>query len=329
MIINDSICDSTYYVHPSEVILKASQTVTVETDLPDNYSISLCNPAQQGSISVEGSQLVYTASESFQKDEITFSYSVGSTLKGFSKVIFLSDGSGWTGLLGDVNGDGVVNITDISLIVAHILGETLPVFIKQNADMNNDKSINVTDVTSVVGIVLNELTPKAPANARYDMDDRVVLTGNSSGCSICLDGNAPFTACEMTLTLPEGCTLLDASLDSHQPTSHQMAVHSIGDGRYRLVVYAPAEGRSCLGEGALVNLGLNGRPDGIKVSDIMFSNRQYETVVLQDAVGMTTGLDGVLSIDAADDTYSIQGIKTMTPRKGVYIKDHKKKVVKH
>ena len=231
--------------------------------------------------------------------------------------------------LGDVNGDGVVNITDISLIVAHILGETLPVFIKQNADMNNDKSINVTDVASVVGIVLNALAPKAPANARYDMDDRVVLAASSSGCSICLDGNAPFTACEMTLTLPEGCTLLDASLDSHQPTSHQVAVHSIGDGRYRLVVYAPADGRSRLGEGALVNLGLNGRSDGIKVSDIMFSNRQYETVVLQDAVGMTTGLDGVLSTDAADDTYSIQGVKTTTPRKGVYIKGHKKKVVKH
>lgn len=163
MIINDSICDSTYYVPPSEVTLQASQTVTVETGLPDNYSISLCNPVQQGSISVEGSQIVYTASGSFLKDEISFSYSAGTSLKGFSKVIFLSDGSGGMGLAGDVNGDKVVNITDIMLIVGHILGEELPVFIKQNADVNNDKNINVTDLMYVVNIVLNKSTSNAPA----------------------------------------------------------------------------------------------------------------------------------------------------------------------
>ncbi len=316
--------DTTYLVPSINLEMNPGETVTLPTVLPDSYTISFAN-AFYGTVNIDGTNLVYTAPDTEVCDTLSFSFYEYGVLKGFSHYYLGKPRL----LLGDVNGDKVVNITDITLIVAHILGETLPVFIKQNADMNNDKSINVTDVTSVVGIVLNELAPKAPANARYDVDDRVVLAANSSGCSICLDGNAPFTACEMTLTLPEGCTLLDVSLDSHQPTSHQMAVHSIGDGRYRLVVYAPAEGRSCLGEGALVNLGLNGRSDGIKVSDIMFSNRQYETVVLQDAVGMTTGLDGVLSTDAADDTYSIQGVKTTTPRKGVYIKGHKKKVVKH
>ena len=316
--------DTTWVIPPMEYETMPEQTITVETELPDNYKIGFAN-ALHGTVVIDGTDLVYTAPDTEMCDTLSFSYYERGVLRGFSRYYLGKPRIH----LGDVNGDGVVNITDISLIVAHILGETLPVFIKQNADMNNDKSINVTDVTSVVSIVLNDLAPKAPANARYDMDDRVVLAANSSGCSICLDGNAPFTACEMTLNLPEGCTLLDASLDSHQPTSHQVAVHSIGDGRYRLVVYAPADGRSRLGEGALVNLGLNGRSDGIKVSDIMFSNRQYETVVLQDAVGMTTGLDGVLSTDAADDTYSIQGIKTTTPRKGVYIKGHKKKVVKH
>ena len=316
--------DTTWVIPPMEYETMPEQTITVETELPDNYKIGFAN-ALHGTVVIDGTDLVYTAPDTEMCDTLSFSYYERGVLRGFSRYYLGKPRIH----LGDVNGDGVVNITDISLIVAHILGETLPVFIKQNADMNNDKSINVTDVASVVGIVLNALAPKAPANARYDVDDRVVLAANSSGCSICLDGNAPFTACEMTLNLPEGCTLLDASLDSHQPTSHQVAVQSIGDGRYRLVVYAPADGRSRLGEGALVNLGLNGRSDGIKVSDIMFSNRQYETVVLQDAVGMTTGLDGVLSTDAADDTYSIQGVKTTTPRKGVYIKGHKKKVVKH
>ena len=155
VIINDTICDSTYYVHPSEVTMSASQTVTVETGLPSNYSISLCNPVLQGSISVEGSKLVYTASGTFQKDEITFSYSVGASLKGFSKITFLSDDSGTTGLLGDVNGDGAVTITDVTMTVAHVIGSTQVGFIKANADVNGDNDINIADVMSIVQMVIN------------------------------------------------------------------------------------------------------------------------------------------------------------------------------
>jgi len=39
-------------------------------------------------------------------------------------------------------------------------------------------------------------------------------------------------------------------------------------------------------------------------------------------------MDGIWSTDDTAPTYSIQGVKTITPRKGVYIKGHKKKTVK-
>ena len=58
------------------------------------------------------------------------------------------------GLLGDVNGDGTVNITDIVLLVEHILGIENPMFIIGNADINSDDTINITDVTLLVNIIL-------------------------------------------------------------------------------------------------------------------------------------------------------------------------------
>ncbi len=59
-----------------------------------------------------------------------------------------------SGLLGDVNGDGSVDVTDVMLTVGHILGNPSSVFIFKNADINGDGDITVTDVMSIVNIVV-------------------------------------------------------------------------------------------------------------------------------------------------------------------------------
>ena len=59
-----------------------------------------------------------------------------------------------TKLKGDVNLDGYVNVTDVTILVNYILGsgnlEDL-----QQADVNDDGGINITDVTALVNIILN------------------------------------------------------------------------------------------------------------------------------------------------------------------------------
>ena len=59
-----------------------------------------------------------------------------------------------SGLLGDVNGDMLVNITDVVLLVDYILGKENPTFIIENADINSDNSINISDVTELVNIIM-------------------------------------------------------------------------------------------------------------------------------------------------------------------------------
>jgi len=59
-------------------------------------------------------------------------------------------------LLGDVNGDGKVNVTDVSAIISHILGFTNENFNAADADVTDDGVINVSDVTAVINIILGK-----------------------------------------------------------------------------------------------------------------------------------------------------------------------------
>lgn len=56
----------------------------------------------------------------------------------------------------DVNGDGLVNVTDAVAIANHILKQDKGSFIFEAADMNGDGIINVTDAISVVNVILKK-----------------------------------------------------------------------------------------------------------------------------------------------------------------------------
>jgi len=58
--------------------------------------------------------------------------------------------------LGDANEDGVVNVLDVVMIVAYILGNTtLGELGTIQADYNQDGAINVLDVVSIVYYILS------------------------------------------------------------------------------------------------------------------------------------------------------------------------------
>ena len=59
--------------------------------------------------------------------------------------------------LGDVNGDGTISVSDVSMLVRYILGEDEEIenFKIENADINGDGNISVSDVMALVDIILN------------------------------------------------------------------------------------------------------------------------------------------------------------------------------
>ena len=58
-----------------------------------------------------------------------------------------------TNLLGDVNGDGKVDSSDVTAIVCHILGNTPDGFIVDAADYNEDGKVDVVDVAGIINMV--------------------------------------------------------------------------------------------------------------------------------------------------------------------------------
>ncbi|MFW5793175.1 MAG: endonuclease [Bacteroidota bacterium] len=57
-------------------------------------------------------------------------------------------------LMGDVNGDGFINILDVVWMVSHINGDSPVGFILEVADINEDNNIDVSDLTMLIDMIL-------------------------------------------------------------------------------------------------------------------------------------------------------------------------------
>ena len=57
-------------------------------------------------------------------------------------------------VLGDANGDGTVTVTDIAVVVNHILQLQNTNFSSYGADANGDGSVTVTDIGVIVDMIL-------------------------------------------------------------------------------------------------------------------------------------------------------------------------------
>ena len=58
-------------------------------------------------------------------------------------------------MLGDVNGDGRVDVSDVTALISKVLGNEVSPFNAANADMNGDNRLDVSDVTALIAMVLN------------------------------------------------------------------------------------------------------------------------------------------------------------------------------
>lgn len=70
--------------------------------------------------------------------------------------ILAIDGTVVDGLLGDVNNDGSINMTDVTIVINYILGKEVSDFNWQVGDMNFDGFINMSDVTCIISLILGK-----------------------------------------------------------------------------------------------------------------------------------------------------------------------------
>jgi hypothetical protein len=56
---------------------------------------------------------------------------------------------------GDANGDGIINISDVTGMLNAVMSENFDNINSSNADMNNDGIINITDVTLLINHLMS------------------------------------------------------------------------------------------------------------------------------------------------------------------------------
>lgn len=62
------------------------------------------------------------------------------------------------GILGDANGDGEVNVNDVTVTINFILEKNPTEFVFANADVNGDGEVTVLDVTAIINLILSTPT---------------------------------------------------------------------------------------------------------------------------------------------------------------------------
>lgn len=84
--------DTTWVVPLQTYQVEAGKTVMIESGLPDDYTIQGFTPAQQGTVQIDGTTLSYTASDSFEYEEIMYGFYRNGVFKGVAKVILTNEG---------------------------------------------------------------------------------------------------------------------------------------------------------------------------------------------------------------------------------------------
>ncbi len=93
--------------------------------------------------------------------------------------------------VGDANGDGNVNVLDITALIAYMLNQNPQPFLFDAADVNNDKTINILDVIGVVNIITGKkksisttiVTNPMATHIKLE-DDRIILKNDGQIASM-------------------------------------------------------------------------------------------------------------------------------------------------
>ncbi len=251
-------------------------------------------------------------------------------------------------VVGDVDGDGTVNVADVTKVVSIILGEDA----NDAADIDGDGTVNVADVTKIVTIILgSENASEAPAKAAATRADATsTVSGEGDGSTLLINVSNPsfeIAAIQFDLELPEGIEVaidaegfydvqLGSRTSSRKHSYPECAYQADGSLRVVIVSMSNALFSGTEGDVAIVGLKVNGAEDGIynyTIKNMTIASPASAKETLDSYTGEiivangTTGIDSITADGKTTDAtiYDLQGRKvTETVKGGIYIKDGKK-----
>ena len=157
-------------------------------------------------------------------------------------------------VVGDANGDGVIEINDVIDISNFILevnevpegwteNEWKEFYIKA-ADLNGDEKVTISDALAAVTLVLNQegsAGTQARVAANYEFADNLVISGmtafnGKTSVAVTLDNTMEFVAVQADIYMPEGVNF-DVKPGIRIANSHSFQTKRFDDNHMRVVIY--------------------------------------------------------------------------------------------
>jgi Leucine-rich repeat (LRR) protein len=142
--------DTTWVLPPVSQRIAAGANVDIATGLPEGYRIGMAN-ALYGTVTVDGTNLAYTAPADLNMDTVYISYYEGWNLRGFTEYRMINAA---LVMSGDVDGNGKVNIDDVTALIDYLLRGNASGVNVGNADCYVDGKVNIDDLTTLINYLL-------------------------------------------------------------------------------------------------------------------------------------------------------------------------------
>lgn len=266
-------------------------------------------------------------------------------------------------IMGDINGDGSIDVADISGLVSIILGTDAQAVNVKAADINNDGSIDVADISGIVSVILGvketsseiaktKLATRAAVEGNtLFIEPFVISAGEEKEIEVLMSnpGDA-FTGLQFDFVLPEGIEVvtdddyylidLGSRTNTRKHVSPEASVQE--DGSLRVLTYSNKnelfKGES--GDVLVITVkAADNLDDGcyeLKLKNIVLSRADgtkdtpADTTAIITVGENVTGVDDVLvDVNKADNViYDLSGRAVENPTKGFYISNGKKIIVR-
>ena len=221
-------------------------------------------------------------------------------------------------LLGDVNDDGIVDVTDVNLTISYMLGKNPEVFIFPAGDIDGNNTIDVTDVNGIINIILGKVGQTTIQRVKR-RDHRTLLTtddmlsiepfsvkvGETRTLDIYLHNGQNYSAMQFDITLPDGIEMVSGSVTSTTRSAHHSQMMRTSETTSRVLSYSMNDMDFANNDDALVRLRVRVNDEVasgacILLSNVVLShdNKSYHASESSIPIDNTTGVDN-LTLDTS------------------------------
>ena len=235
-------------------------------------------------------------------------------------------------LLGDVDVDGAVTVTDVVKMVSVVLNENADDVIMMHGDVNGDGDLDVADVVAIVNKVLgveNDVKSRK-VNSAANGGDEASLELNDGVVDFLLSNSSAFCAFQFYMSAEDGLDCKNIIL-SARAKGHTVSMNKLSDGRYKVMCYSGVNKSFEGSEGELFNILTSGASGKLTLEDLFFVTPGASKVKFGN-MDIDVVATGISSIDAdanvnANTIFDLSGRRVQKAQKGVYIVNGKKVIL--